>query len=164
MSVESFGDGRRGSRKPFARVGAALVAAVIALAVGSASGCVAGWRSAPPPPLPDFTTAQWHLAMLNHEPAVPAAAANRPWLEFNDKASRFEGSTGCNSISGPYDRNATYLRFGKMISTAMACSDAAVNQQEQAFKFALQNVDRYEIRGDSLFLSVGADAVALLVR
>jgi heat shock protein HslJ len=115
-------------------------------------------------PTPNLTTAQWHLATLNHAPAVPADAANRPWLQFNDKAKTFQGSGGCNSISGPYTRSAALMHFGRMISTARACTDAAVNQQEQAFKFALQNVDRYEVRADTLVLSVGADAVAYLSR
>ncbi len=170
MSVESFGD-RRGDRfgRPPAKVRAALVAAVVVLLCVTATACTSGWRGwsawrSSPVPTVDLTTAQWRLAMLNHLPAVPADAANRPWLRFNEKAKNFQGSGGCNSISGPFTQKGESLHFGRMISTERACTDAALNQQEQAFKFALQNVDRYEVRGDTLILSVGADAVAYLSR
>ena len=166
MSVESLGD-RSGDRfgRSSAKVRQVLVVTALALASVSASGCLSGWRgwrSGPSLPSPNLTAAQWHLATLNHLPAVPGDAADRPWLRFNDKAKTFAGSAGCNSISGPYTHKGTTLHFGRTISTARACTDAALNQQEQAFKFALQNVDRYDIRGDTLILSVGADAVAYL--
>ena len=163
MRGDRFEAGRGTQARARFGVRSAVVTAIVVATVTS-SGCMAGWRSAKAPPLPDFGTSQWHLVQFNHLPPVPANVAQRPWLHFDNKVSRFDGSSGCNRISGPYDRNATYLHFGNTVSTAMACSDTALTRQDAEFKAALKNVDRYYITGDTLTLAIGADAVALLSR
>ncbi|HEY4219460.1 MAG TPA: META domain-containing protein [Gemmatimonadaceae bacterium] len=164
MRVESF-EAVRGTRvrSRFVGVRSAVVTAIVVATV-TVSGCVAGWRSPKPPPPPNIGTSQWHLVQFNHLAAVPANMAQRPWLQFDDKTKHFDGSGGCNRLSGPFTRTDTYLHFGNTVSTAMACSDAAVNQQEADFKAALRNVDRYWLNGDTLTLGVGADAVAMFTR
>jgi putative lipoprotein len=136
---------------------------ILSVGVLSAAGCVTGWRSTKAPPLPNIGTAEWRVVELNHQPVAQSTDAARAWLKFDDKAKHVEGSGGCNRVSGPFTRDAQYLHFGKLISTMMACTDTGVNSQDQQFHEALQHIDRYDLRSDTLALSVGADRVAMLV-
>lgn len=158
---------RPGSRK-WNRMGEmARAFAVAAMALGvatAATGCVAGWSLAKAAPLPTLGTSEWRLVEVDHRAVAPAAAPQVAGLTFDDKAKRVAGSDGCNRLSGRFTRDRVYLHFTNIISTMMACADATVNGQAQDFRTALAHIDRYEIRGDTLALSVGADRVAMLTR
>ena len=108
--------------------------------------------------------ADWRLVELNGQPAVPTDAARRPWLRFAADSGRVSGSGGCNRASGPFTVDGSSIHFGPIISTKMACADAALNQQETGFFSVLQSTDRYEVVSDTLSLYHGPNRLARLVR
>lgn len=60
------------------------------------------------------------------------------------------GQGGCNRFGGSYQLQGDTIVFGELISTLMACVDAQVTQQEQAYLQALQSAGRYEVTADAL--------------
>src|SRR5215467_1979975 len=76
-----------------------------------------------------LTGVDWHLVDLRGQPAVPADAAKRPWLHFDD-SSRVFGSGGCNRATGSYALSGTSIRIGPLAATKMACLDTALTRQE----------------------------------
>jgi heat shock protein HslJ len=52
------------------------------------------------------------------------------WLEFDTVAHRFSGNGGCNKLAGAYSVADSAITFQKVMSTRMACIDAAANERE----------------------------------
>ena len=67
-------------------------------------------------------------------------------------ADQVSGSAGCNEYSGGYTLDGTTLKIGPLASTMRACSDEAVNQQEQQFLAALENSTTFDQSGNILTL------------
>ena len=102
----------------------------------------------------------WRLVELDGRPALGTDSARSPQLRFVGDSARVVGSTGCNRLSGSYERNGAALRFGPAITTKMACLDPQLNQQEVAFIGAIEATERHEITGDTLTLIGRAGPVA----
>ncbi len=66
--------------------------------------------------------------------------------------TRISGNGGCNSFSGPYSVSGQTIEIGPLASTMMACTDDALNTQEQHYLAALQLATSYRITGDRLDL------------
>jgi heat shock protein HslJ len=137
-----------------AAIGCALVCGLVCACATSRGGTEGGVLAG----------SEWRLVELNGQPAVGADLAGRPWLRLNVDSGRVEGSGGCNRLSGTMDRSGSSLTFGPLLTTKMACADAAVNRQEQEFLKALQATNRFEASADTLTLLRGSDRVARLVR
>jgi heat shock protein HslJ len=82
-----------------------------------------------------------------------------PYIEFDREKGRFSGSGGCNRISGGFEVSDNILKLSQVISTKMACLDAAANQTEADFLRELTGALRFEIRDDVLRLYAGDDLV-----
>jgi heat shock protein HslJ len=82
-----------------------------------------------------------------------------PYIEFDREKGRFSGFGGCNRISGGFEVSDSNLTLSQVISTKMACLDAAANQTEADFLRELTGVLRFEIRDDVLRLYAGDEAV-----
>lgn len=70
---------------------------------------------------------RWRLIQLEgkmQEPSTPV------WLEFDTVAHRISGNGGCNKLAGRYIVAADTISFQEVISTRMACVDAAANERE----------------------------------
>jgi copper homeostasis protein (lipoprotein) len=80
---------------------------------------------------------------------VTLAGRGEPWIELDPLAERVTGSGGCNRIAGGYQTGPGTLRFGRIISTRMACPEM---EGETAFLRALADTRRYRIRGRMLEL------------
>jgi heat shock protein HslJ len=92
----------------------------------------------------------WQLIRLGDQRVSIAGNARPPYLWLDAKEHRVRGSTGCNSISGPYRADPTSLRLGPLVSTKMACLDGM--EAERRFLDALDRARNFRIRGESLEL------------
>jgi copper homeostasis protein (lipoprotein) len=74
---------------------------------------------------------------------------HEPWIELDPRSKRVTGSGGCNRIVGGYESGPVTLRFGRLISTQLACTSMGI---ETAFFRALNDTRRYRVQGRSLEL------------
>jgi putative lipoprotein len=137
------------------RRGAAIIAGVFACVCTSARGGTEAGTS---------ERTDWRLVELNGHPATGADLARRPWVRLEGDSGRVEGSGGCNRLSGTFTRTGSSLKFGPLLTTKMACADAALNSQEQEFLSALQAADTYETVADTLTLMRASNRIARFVR
>ncbi|HET7874943.1 MAG TPA: META domain-containing protein [Methylomirabilota bacterium] len=108
----------------------------------------------------ELTERYWKLIELNGRPAIVPQQGRETHLRLREQDRQAAGSTGCNSFSGQYEREGDRLRFGRMVTTLMACVDPALNTQEQEFLRMLEAVDRGVAVNDDLTLYAGERAVA----
>jgi heat shock protein HslJ len=104
-------------------------------------------------------TGSWLLTELDGMP-VPRTEGPRP-AQLNFAEDRFTGYAGCNQFGGEYEASEASLRFGSVIATRMACA-GEVMQREGALSKALQDVDSFAIRADTLELLSGGEVRARL--
>jgi len=109
----------------------------------------------------ELTNTYWKLTELDGQPVV-VGKAREPHLRLRDD-SRADGSTGCNSFSGTYERAGDRLTFGKLVTTMMACIEPALSRQEQRFLQVLASADRAAAVGDRLTLYAKDRPIARLV-
>jgi heat shock protein HslJ len=140
---------------------------IVALALGCAKspepgGEAAGSVSA----ASSLVGPRWRLVELEGEPSISGGGAREPHLIFSqsDSVDRVGGATGCNSMGGTYEADATSIRFSQLFSTKMACIEEDRMRQEARFVKALESADRYAISGDTLTLSAGTEVLARFVK
>lgn len=80
------------------------------------------------------------------------------------EADRVSGSTGCNRFGGPYTATAEVIQFGPLISTLAACTEEALNVQEQAILTTLDGMVPYQLTSNELRLSYDDGRQALVYR
>lgn len=108
-------------------------------------------------PVPGENTAllensKWHLTLFGAPDAeTPVVAGSTITLEFSADG-KAGGSAGCNTYGGSYEVQGDQLLFGEMVSTLMACADAAVMEQEMVYLAALQSASRFEVTDGMLKL------------
>ena len=83
---------------------------------------------------------------------IVSGRQREPWIELESRSKRVTGSGGCNRISGSYETGGSTLRFGRLVSTQMACVSM---ETESAFLRALRDTRRYRVHGRSLELLDG---------
>jgi putative lipoprotein len=74
----------------------------------------------------------------------------RPTISFD--GSRAAGSTGCNQYGGAYTVDGTVLTIRQVAQTLRACAEP-VARLESAFTQILQNVNQFNVGGDTLTLT-----------
>ena len=108
-------------------------------------------------------------------PAVQATLENRKWMletiagrpvgkegkeafiAFDPEKKSAGGNTGCNVFGGSYTvKKENKLKITETISTMRACVEDDRMQIERGFLDGLRDADRYEIRGDKLYLRKGS--------
>ena len=100
---------------------------------------------------------EWSLLELAGKTAI--GAGQRPLtLKLDPAAKRAAGFAGCNQYSGSYELSGDSLKFGPMIMTKMACSEAM--DTELAYAAALGEVTGWRITGGNLELLAGETVVA----
>jgi heat shock protein HslJ len=100
---------------------------------------------------------EWSLLELDGKTAI--GAGQRPLtLKLDPAAKRAAGFAGCNQYSGSYELSGTSLKFGPMVMTKMACSEAM--DTESAYAEALGKVTGWRITGGNLELLAGETVVA----
>jgi putative lipoprotein len=101
----------------------------------------------------------WSLVELNGKSAVPGMGRAQPYIRLHREQSRFEGSSGCNGVTGTYLVEQNALQFNPAATTLMMCPQTLM-EQEQALIAALKVTASYRIVGDMLELSNGTAVVA----
>lgn len=80
-----------------------------------------------------------------------------PQLEFNLTEKKIFGHTGCNNINGPIEVEGKKIRFGRLVTTRMACTNMDF---ESAYLQKLDNkIVPYHIKPGKLYLQVSPDSV-----
>ena len=99
----------------------------------------------------ELTNRYWKLTELDGRPVV-VGSGREPHLRFQAADAHVAGSTGCNSLSGTFERHGDRLTLSRMLTTLMACTDTTLSGQEQRFVRILATVDRAGTVGDRLTL------------
>ena len=102
---------------------------------------------------------RWRPVRIGDRDVVASGRQPEPWIELEPRSKRVTGSGGCNRITGSYEAGNGTLRFGRLVSTMMACLDM---DTERAFLRALQETRSYRVHGRTLELK--DDLGRLLVR
>ena len=92
---------------------------------------------------------RWVLTEMKGVPVQLSGGRRDAYINFEPREKRFSGNGGCNQISGNYSLDKKNIHFTEVISTKMSCEDIAF---ENTFLSTLNNVDRYEVKGDNLLL------------
>ena len=108
---------------------------------------------------PPLEGTRWMLTEVDGGPVAVAKDGKRPYFVLASDGT-LKGFAGCNGFSGKYvSKGEGKFDLSHMVSTMMACPQIAV---EQKFIQALEEADRYESVGTSLFLYRGDAMLAKL--
>ncbi len=78
-----------------------------------------------------------------------------PFLSFDPAKGGAGGNSGCNVFGGNYKSEGNTLKITDVISTMRACEEGDRMAVERGFFDGLQNADRYEIKGEKLYIYQG---------
>lgn len=105
----------------------------------------------------DFAGKTLLLTELAGEKYEPASTQRPVELKFMAKDNALAGNVGCNLISGSYYVNRDTLIFPQpMAMTRMLCDEVS-NQVEMQMTELLINVNRYEVKDNSVLLYNGKE-------
>jgi len=116
---------------------------------------VPGGRAGEGAKVPDasLTETYWKLIELDGQAAVIGAGGRELHMVLASDGSRVHGFSGCNRLTGSYQRTDGQLSFSQLASTRRACMEGM--EQEQRFLDGLGRTSRFIIRGDTLTLYSG---------
>lgn len=135
-----------------------LVPLFIGLLVLALSAC---GELAPPGRETNLANTEWALVSFGPENSeTPVVAGSSVTLKF-EAEGRAGGAGGCNSYGGEYRVEGASVSFDQIVSTAMACADESVMEQEQAYFAALQTTGHFEIQNDRLIITYDEGRSAL---
>ncbi len=93
---------------------------------------------------------QWQLTAINGSTLVNASSQPKPITLNFGTDSQVSGWGGCNSYGGGYQVQNDTLTFDSLIHTEMACTDAAVMQQENQYFQTLQSASKFNLAPEQL--------------
>jgi len=102
---------------------------------------------------------RWVLTEMKGVPVQLSGGRKDAYINFEVSEKKFTGNGGCNHISGNYNLDKSTIHFSEVISTKMSCEDMAF---ENSFLSTLNNVDRYEARGNDLLLKRKKEVLLVL--
>lgn len=76
-------------------------------------------------------------------------------IVFNKEKQSAGGNTSCNVFGADYEADGQNLKITQAISTFRACVEDERMNIERSFLNGLQNVNRYKIKGEKLYLYQG---------
>ena len=94
----------------------------------------------------------WEVQSFETAPGSQVAPLEGTTLTAVFGIASVGGEAGCNSYTGTYGTNGSFLRVGPLATTRMAC-EQPIMDQETAFLAALQGVAKIEQRADTLLLT-----------
>ncbi|NNF38505.1 MAG: META domain-containing protein [Gemmatimonadetes bacterium] len=124
---------------------------LVGLAVAAVSAC--GGPPAPGSSGEYLENAVWRLASID-DIRLDASDENGPWLRATSVDGRVQGSTGCNSFTGPYRAGGTEVAFGPLATTRRACADPSSAEIERRMLELLQSADGYRVGSGRLEVMV----------
>ena len=92
------------------------------------------------------------LAYNNGTGGFQSAVIGVPVTALFAEDGTLTGSAGCNSYNTTWEANGDQLEIGPVASTAMACADEDVSQQEFRYLELLGEADTYRIDAGMLEL------------
>jgi heat shock protein HslJ len=78
---------------------------------------------------------------------------NHAFIRFEEDKNRFGGNGGCNGMGGNLEVKGSTIKMSQIISTKMYCE--GTSEIENKFFIELEKADRFEIKGNTLFLYNG---------
>ena len=106
--------------------------------------------------LPGLRDTSWVLEDIAGAGVVDRARATLVFAQ-DDSVS---GNASCNQFRGSVTVTGAALSFGRLITTRKACADA-VMRQEQQYLEALEQANRFEIKGSLLYIHAAGRAQSL---
>ena len=101
----------------------------------------------------DLDARRWNLIEINGG----GVESSKAFVEFVSAEKRFAGNAGCNRMFGSVEMNGNDIKFSKIGTTKMFCSQEGVMKLESDFIKALENTTRFEQTGDTLNLYAGSN-------
>jgi heat shock protein HslJ len=99
---------------------------------------------------------RWAIVTMHRQQKAIAEKLENVSISFNADSS-FSGKAPCNTIGGVYILKGTSIRFSKISSTLMTCSQM---EQESFFvKLLEQTVSAYSVSGKKLLLRDGSSNI-----
>lgn len=93
---------------------------------------------------------RWKVIAINSNAYKASAGQREAYIRFRNAENNVEGFAGCNNFTGSFEAEFDHIKIGPMAVTAMACiNDMGTEQQ---FLKALEEMNRYDIRGDTMRL------------
>ena len=93
---------------------------------------------------------RWKVIAINSNAYKASAGQREAYIRFRNAENNAEGFAGCNSFTGSFEAEFDRIKLGPMAVTAMACINEM--ETEQQFLKALEEMNRYDIRGDTMRL------------
>ena len=143
-----------------------LAACLFALALAGcgAPAAAPGAATAIAPDRSPLADTSWKLEAFGDAAGPrPVLANSTITLAFSAEQRTASGRSGCNSYGGRYAVAGDRVSFDEIASTAMACADGSVMDQEQRFQQALLETSTYRVAGDRLEISYGDGKVLRFV-
>lgn len=98
---------------------------------------------------------KWILESVKNENVATVETA--AFIVFNKEKQSAGGNTSCNVFGSNYETDGKNLKITQGIQTFRACIEDERMNVEREFMNGLQNTDRYEIKGEKLFLYRGSE-------
>jgi putative lipoprotein len=73
-----------------------------------------------------------------------------PVTALFDEDGTISGQGGCNSYTGSWETDENSIEIGPLASTAMACAEAEVTDQETRYLAVLQDAASYRVDATTL--------------
>ncbi len=98
-----------------------------------------------------LTGTAWSGIYYNDGDALVSAVAGSEFTATFSEDGTVQGTTGCNTYSGPYTVDGEAMEIGPLASTQMACAEDPM-AQEAGYLGALDRTTSFAIEGDELTL------------
>lgn len=95
----------------------------------------------------DLGGSQWKLISIE---GSPMSLGDNAILTFDEKENKINGVAACNKFSADYEMLRKAVKFGSIVSTKMYCEGKM--DEENKIISNLQNVTRYEVKANMLYL------------
>jgi heat shock protein HslJ len=104
----------------------------------------------------------WDIIEVESTAIVPAAGQQAPFIVFDATTGRVHGNTGCNQMSGTFNKDAKAgtLDLSALVSTRMACMDMTT---ETKILKALSTVKKFKKLSDSTMALCDAHGKTVVV-
>ena len=109
-------------------------------------------------PNASLTETYWRVISIYEAPYTPSENQREAHLKLRANNNAVQGFSGCNNFAGTYSTEGDAISLGPLAMTAMACIEGM--DTEQQFGQALNEMDHYEIQGDTM-LGLKGDIVIL---
>jgi heat shock protein HslJ len=96
---------------------------------------------------------KWMLESISGKPI--SSVGKGAFIVFDPVKGSAGGDTSCNVFGGSYTTKGDKLKITETISTMRACIEDERMSIERGFLDGVRDVDRFEIKGDKLFLYKG---------